>query len=63
MVADIVDAVRGADRYLGGPQAWMDREGFVFFQGPSDTALLRLGVQESLRSAPRGVAPTEGEDD
>jgi 4-hydroxy-2-oxoheptanedioate aldolase len=63
MVTDIVDATRAAGVYLGGPQAWMNREGFTFFQGPSDTALIRIGVQESLRTAPRGVATTEGEDD
>jgi 2-keto-3-deoxy-L-rhamnonate aldolase RhmA len=61
MVADIVDATRAAGLYLGGPQAWMDRAGFTFFQGPNDTALLRLGVRESLESVPRGTAPVEGE--
>jgi 2-keto-3-deoxy-L-rhamnonate aldolase RhmA len=60
MVTDIADATLAAGRYLGGPQAWMNRDGFKFFQGPPDTALIRLGVQESLRSTPRGVAPTEG---
>jgi 4-hydroxy-2-oxoheptanedioate aldolase len=60
MVTEIAAATHGAGRYLGGPQAWMDRPGFSFFQGPPDTALVRLGVQESLRTAPRGVAPTEG---
>jgi hypothetical protein len=60
MVTDIADATRAAGRYLGGPQAWMNRPGFKFFQGPPDTALVRLGVQESLRATPQGVAPTEG---
>jgi 2-keto-3-deoxy-L-rhamnonate aldolase RhmA len=60
MVTDIAAATLAAGRYLGGPQAWMNRPGFAFFQGPPETALLRLGVQESLRTAPRGVAPTEG---
>ena len=63
MIADIVDATRSAGRYLGGPQAWMDRAGFVFFQGPPETALVRMGVQGSLEGAPRGVAPIEGEED
>jgi 2-keto-3-deoxy-L-rhamnonate aldolase RhmA len=63
MVTDIASATRGAGRFLGGPQAWMDRGGFTFFQGPSDTALLRMGVESSLASAPRGVAPIEGEED
>jgi 2-keto-3-deoxy-L-rhamnonate aldolase RhmA len=60
MVMEIADATLSAGRYLGGPQAWMNRPGFKFFQGPPDTALIRLGVQESLRATPRGVAPTEG---
>jgi hypothetical protein len=38
----------------------MNRDGFKFFQGPPEAALLRLGVQESLRTTPQGVAPTEG---
>jgi hypothetical protein len=41
----------------------MDRAEFSFFQGPSDTALVRTGVQESLRTAVRGAAPIEGEGD
>jgi 2-keto-3-deoxy-L-rhamnonate aldolase RhmA len=60
MITDIADATLGAGRYLGGPQAWMNRAGFKFFQGPPEPALIRLGVQESLRATPRGVAPTEG---
>jgi len=63
MVTEIADATRAAGLYLGGPQAWMDRTGFAFFQGPTETALLRIGVRESLESAPRGPAPVEGEED
>ena len=63
MVTDIEEAASGAGIYLGGPQAWMDRDGFTFFQAPSDTGLLRLGIEASLSSAPRGVAPIEGTED
>jgi 2-keto-3-deoxy-L-rhamnonate aldolase RhmA len=63
MVRDIRAATMKAGIYLGGPQAWMDRDGFSFFQAPSDTGLLRIGIEQSLRSAPRGVAPIEGEED
>lgn len=63
MVDDIRDAANRADIYLGGPQAWMDREDFKFFQAPSDTALLRMGIERSLSSTPRGIAPIEGEED
>lgn len=62
MVDDIREAVLGADLDLGGPQAWMDRDGFNFFQGPPDTALVGMGVRSSLASAPTGRAVIEGED-
>jgi 4-hydroxy-2-oxoheptanedioate aldolase len=60
LVSEIADATLSAGRYLGGPQAWMNRDGFKFFQGPPEPTLIRLGVQESLRATPRGVAPIEG---
>lgn len=60
MVARIRDATLAADLVLGGPQAWRNREGFSFFQGPSETFLIRLGVQRSLEAEASGVAPTEG---
>lgn len=63
MVTEIKSATDNAGRFLGGPQAWMDREGFTFFQGPSETVLIRLGIERSLAGAPRGVAPIEGERD
>lgn len=63
MVTEIQAATDAAGIYLGGPQAWMDRDGFAFFQAPSDTALLRLGIERSLAEAPGGVAAVEGEDD
>jgi 2-keto-3-deoxy-L-rhamnonate aldolase RhmA len=51
---------------LGGPQAWKDRPGFTFFQGPGETQLIQSGARVNL--APNqgkgglqpGVAPTEG---
>lgn len=60
MVDRISDATLGAGRVLGGPQAWSDRAGFLFFQGFSDTGLVRLGAERSLSSTPSGVAPVEG---
>jgi 2-keto-3-deoxy-L-rhamnonate aldolase RhmA len=62
MVFTVHDATLGAGLALGGPQAWRDRPGFTFFQGPPDTALVRLGVQRSLETESTGVAPTEGEE-
>ena len=63
IVAYIRDATLGAGLKLGGPQAWMDREGFSFFQGPTDAQLVTLGVRTSLENAPTGVAPIEGAPD
>ena len=60
IITYVRDAALGAGRKLGGPQAWMDREGFSFFQGSSATALVRLGARTSLENAPTGVAPIEG---
>ncbi len=51
---------------LGGPQAWKDRPGFTFFQGPGETQLIRAGAQANLSTSPAqagtaaGVAPIEG---
>jgi 2-keto-3-deoxy-L-rhamnonate aldolase RhmA len=51
---------------LGGPQAWKDRPGFTFFQGPGETQLLKLGSQVNLSTnlaqtgTTPGVAPVEG---
>ena len=60
LIMAINDATLKAGRVLGGPQAWMDREGFSFFQGPGTTALIRLGARTSLEAAPARVAPIEG---
>ncbi len=48
---------------LGGPQAWKDRPGFTFFQGPGETQLIQSGARVNL--GPQGgaqpkVAPIEG---
>jgi 2-keto-3-deoxy-L-rhamnonate aldolase RhmA len=61
MVEKIRAATLGAGLALGGPQAWRNRPGFTFFQGPPETALVRLGVQRSLEvTQSSGVAGTEG---
>jgi 2-keto-3-deoxy-L-rhamnonate aldolase RhmA len=33
---------------LGGPQAWNNRQGFSFFQGPGETQLIRIGAKSNL---------------
>lgn len=50
LVTRIHDATLKAGRKLGGPQMWMNREGFTFFQGPGETALIRAGAQTSLKT-------------
>jgi 2-keto-3-deoxy-L-rhamnonate aldolase RhmA len=67
LVTRIKNATLAAGKYLAGPLAWKDtREGYSFFQGPPESALIRIGAQQSLRggnaapSRPRGVAPIEG---
>jgi 2-keto-3-deoxy-L-rhamnonate aldolase RhmA len=66
MVTTIHDEVLKAGVKLGGPLAWKGRPGFTFFQGPGETALIKLGAPISLGTAPgakakpSGVAPLEG---
>src|SRR5881275_632583 len=49
---------------LGGPQAWKDRPGFTFLQGPGETQLIQSGARVNLALNPAGaqprVAPIEG---
>ena len=51
LVTTIHDATLKAGRKLGGPQMWMNRPGFVFFQGPGEPALIRAGAEMSLKTA------------
>jgi 2-keto-3-deoxy-L-rhamnonate aldolase RhmA len=48
---------------LGGPQAWKDRPGFTFLQGPGETQLIQSGARVNLGlpgGAQSKVAPIEG---
>lgn len=66
LVDKIKNATLAAGKYVAGPSAWKDtREGYTFFQGPPETALIRSGARLSLEGSaeeglPRGVAPIEG---
>jgi 4-hydroxy-2-oxoheptanedioate aldolase len=60
MVTAIHDATLEAGRKLGGPLAWRDRKDFRFFQAPTESTFIRLGVKAALDQAPAGTAPTEG---
>ena len=59
LVTTIHDDTLAAGKMLGGPSAWRDRDGFLFFQGPGTTSLIRRGARAALEAA-SGVAPIEG---
>lgn len=69
LITRIKDATLAAGKYLAGPSAWKGtRDGYTFFQGPPESALIRMGAQQSLQGSaqselPRGVAPIEGLED
>jgi 4-hydroxy-2-oxoheptanedioate aldolase len=60
MVATIHDATLEAGLELGGPQAWSNRDGFTFFQAPTEATFIRMGVRASLEASGSGTAPIEG---
>ncbi len=48
LVTKIHDATLKADRKLGGPQAWKDRQGYTFLQGAGEAALIKMGTTVSM---------------
>jgi 2-keto-3-deoxy-L-rhamnonate aldolase RhmA len=48
LVTRIHDVTLKAGIRLGGPLMWKDREGFSFFQGPGETALIQSGARVTL---------------
>ena len=60
LITKIKDDTLGAGKALGGPAAWRDREGFLFFQAPGTTTFIRNGVRAMLEAVPEGVAVIEG---
>jgi len=65
LVTRIHDATLKAGKKLAGPLAWKTREGYSFFQGPGESALIKTGVTATLGNptvqGPRkGVAAIEG---
>ncbi|MPZ19956.1 MAG: hypothetical protein GEV06_18880 [Luteitalea sp.] len=68
LVTRAQQAAQKAGRTVGGPLAWTTREGYSFFQGPGEAALLRCGSRVSLGVKPTGcpsvgVAAIEGTED
>jgi 2-keto-3-deoxy-L-rhamnonate aldolase RhmA len=59
MVSRIKDAALTAGKKLGGPITWRSREGFTFFQGPSEATLIRMGSHGALNPDARGAAGAE----
>ena len=66
LVTKVVEATTKAGLKVGGPLAWKNsRKGYTFFQGPTETALLRCATRVTLDMKPTGcptmgVAPIEG---
>jgi 2-keto-3-deoxy-L-rhamnonate aldolase RhmA len=66
LVKKIKDATLAAGKKVAGPLAWKSsREGYSFFQGPSEASLIKTGVKVALGDTPasesrKGVAPLEG---
>jgi 2-keto-3-deoxy-L-rhamnonate aldolase RhmA len=66
LVTKTLNDVTKAGKKVAGPLAWKaTRQGYSFFQGPSETSLLRTGVKIELgmgagSEAKKGIAPTEG---
>jgi 2-keto-3-deoxy-L-rhamnonate aldolase RhmA len=58
LVNEIHDKTLAAGKYLAGPAAWRDREGFLFFQGPSEGSLISSGAKLAL-----GQGPAQGRKD
>jgi len=49
------------NKILAGPQAWQDREGFMFFQGPSEGSLISSGAKVALTATKRADVATGDE--
>jgi len=49
LIQRVHDETLKAGKFLGGPSAWTDREGFTFFQGPSEAGLIRAGARMALQ--------------
>ena len=51
MIGKIKDATLKAGKILAGPLSWKGRDGFTFFQGPSEGSLIRGGAKAALGAA------------
>ncbi len=58
LINRVRDETLEAGKILGGPFAWSDRQGYMFFQGPGEGRLIKSGAQMTLT----GVSEAEKED-
>ena len=52
LIEKIHDDVLSSGKILGGPYSWRDRHGYRFFQGPSESGLIKSGANVVLSDTP-----------
>lgn len=63
LIKRIHDETLEAGKFLAGPLAWNDRHGFTFFQGPSESGLIKSGAQIALKGTAPGQRKNEATGD
>lgn len=63
LIDRIRDATLGAGKWLAGPQSWYDWDGYTFFQGPSESSLIRTGAKVTLTGESSGPRKNEATGD
>jgi 2-keto-3-deoxy-L-rhamnonate aldolase RhmA len=53
LVTKIKEATLAAGKWLGGPVKWYNRDGFRFFQAPSERKYIKAGVQKTIEEFKR----------
>ena len=53
LVDKIRDATLAAGKWLGGPMKYYNRDGFKFFQAPSERRYIKAGVQKTIEDFKR----------
>ena len=54
LIKKIHDDVLGAGKILGGPHSWSGRHGYRFYQGASESGLIKMGAAAALADTPAG---------
>ena len=63
LVDRIRDATLVARKWLAGPQSWYDWDGYTFFQGPSESSLIKSGAKVTLTGQSAGEKKNEATGD